>query len=152
MTRTLSGSGLLLGAAVLFLTPLAWAQSGPAADRYDRAAETSLIGTIVHVVSAADADGIVGVHLDLKTEQGLVKVSLGPAMFIGMNNFSFLADDRVTITGAYVMHSGGTVFWTRVIVKEGHTLTLRNEDGSPRWPNATADDPDGCGVSHARVW
>jgi hypothetical protein len=151
MTRRLARSGLLLAAA-LVLPPLAWAQSGPSSDRYDRATETSISGTIVHVVSAADADGMVGVHLDLKTEQGLVKVSLGPAMFIGMNNFSFLADDRVTMTGAYVTHATRTVLWTRVISKEGHTLTLRNEDGSPRWPNATADAPDGCGVSHAPVW
>jgi hypothetical protein len=151
MTRRLAGSGLLLAAA-LVLPPLAWAQSGPPSDRYDRSAETSLSGTIVHVVAAADADGTVGVHLDLKTAQGLVKVSLGPAMFIGMNNFSFLADDRVTMTGAYVTHATGTVLWTRVIAKEGRTLTLRDEDGSPRWPNATADDPDGCGVSHAPVW
>jgi hypothetical protein len=39
----------------------------------------------------------------------------------------------------------------RTITKNGKTLALRNGDGTPRWPNATADDPDGCGVPHGAV-
>jgi hypothetical protein len=35
--------------------------------------------------------------------------------------------------------------------QQAKTLTLRNPDGTPRWKQATADDPDGCGVSHAPV-
>ena len=76
---------------------------------------------------------------------------LGPAMFIGMNNVSFFADEQVLVTGAFVSHDGEMALWARQITKGGKTLTLRNPDGAPRWPFATADDPDGCGVSHAPV-
>jgi hypothetical protein len=80
-----------------------------------------------------------------------VRVHLGPAVFIGMNNFSFLADDLVLVRGAYVSHDGDVAVWARQVSKEGKTLALRDENGAPRWTQATADDPDGCGVSHAPV-
>ena len=51
--------------------------------------------------------------------------------------------------GAYVSHDGDVALWARQVSKEGKTLALRSPDGTPRWPLATADDPDGCGVSHA---
>jgi hypothetical protein len=92
------------------------------------------------------------VHLNLKTATGsVVRVHLGPAVFIGMNNFSFLVDDLILVTGADVSHAGEDAVWARQVSKEGHTLVLRSADGTPRWPLATADDPDGCGLSHDPV-
>jgi hypothetical protein len=72
-------------------------------------------------------------------------------MFIGMNNFSFLKDETVAIRGARVTRSGETAIWARLIVKDGKTLVLRDDDGTPRWPRATIEDPDGCGVEHAPI-
>src|SRR6185295_17575052 len=89
-----------LGASTVF------AQAANAPDQKPPAAEISTSGTILHVVSAAAPDGTVGVHLDVRTPAGLVKVSVGPAMFIGMNNFFFFADEAVHITGTYVVHDG----------------------------------------------
>jgi len=97
-------------------------------------------------------DGTVGVHLNLTTATGVVvKVHLGPAIFIGMNNFAFCAEDEVVVTGSLVSHAGETALWARQVNKAGKTLTLRSPDGTPRWPYATADDPDGCGISHGPV-
>ncbi len=39
---------------------------------------------------------------------------------------------------------------TALRLRTRHRLTKR-EDGTPRWPFATTEDPDGCGVSHAPV-
>ena len=72
-------------------------------------------------------------------------------MFIGMNNFSFFADDQILVRGAYVSHDGEVAIWARQVEKGGKTLDLRTADGTPRWPLATAEDPDGCGVSHGPV-
>jgi hypothetical protein len=138
-------AGLLVTSAVAQSPSVATAQ-------YDQTAEVSYGGIIAGVVSVAGPDGTVGVHLNLKTGTGvIVKVQLGPAMFIGMNNFSFLMDDQVLITGSFVSHGGDMALWAREVYKGGKTLTLRSPDGTPRWPFATADDPDGCGVSHAPV-
>jgi hypothetical protein len=119
---------------------------------YDPASEVTLGGMITGVVATTAADGTVGVHLNLATaRKEVVKVHLGPAMFIGMNDGFFLAEDQVEVTGAFVSHDGQTALWARTITKNGKTLTLRNADGVPRWKLATADDPDGCGVSHGPV-
>jgi len=116
---------------------------------YDPAKETTIAGTITQVVSVAAPDGTVGVHLNVRIATGeIVRVHLGPAMFIGMNNFYFIAEDHVAIRGAFVMHDGVVGFWARQISKGAETLTLRDPDGTPRWPRATAEDPDGCGVPH----
>ena len=53
--------------------------------------------------------------------------------------------------GAYVSHDGDVAVWARQVSKGGKTLALRDENGAPRWTQATAEDPDGCGVSHAPV-
>lgn len=144
MMKRLGLSLLILGA----VATTAAAQSG----QYDPAIEGSYGGIVTSVVSASGPDGTVGVHLNLKTATGtIVKVHLGPAVFIGMNNFFFFADDQILVKGAYVSHDGDVALWAREVSKEGKTLTLRGPDGTPRWPLATAADPDGCGVSHDPV-
>ena len=118
---------------------------------YDPAAETQVSGPIVGVVSAPAPDGKVGVHLQVKTETGIVNVHVGPALFIGDNNFYFFAEEQVQVTGAVVGRGADAAIWARTVTKGNKTLILRNEDGTPRWTLATADDPDGCGVPHAPI-
>jgi len=94
-------------------------------ERYDKSRETMVSGPIRYVISGASQDGVVGVHIELKTPSGPVRVALGPALFIASK--------------------------ARTITKDGKNfLVLRDEDGTPRWERAT-DDPDGCGVSHAPI-
>ena len=64
---------------------------------------------------------------------GVVRVHVGPAIFIGMNNFSFFTDEQVLVTGPIVSHAGESAVWARQITKGSKTLTLRSPDGSPRW-------------------
>jgi hypothetical protein len=132
---------------VLLLGAIAFAQTAP----YNPAAETSVSGTIRYVISVVGPDGSVGVHFELKTASGPVRVHVAPAVFIGMNNFSFFADDTVAIRGARVGKGADEAIWARLVVKDGKTLVLRDDDGTPRWPRATDEDPDGCGISHAPV-
>jgi hypothetical protein len=148
MIRNLARSVLAL---CVFATAAA-AQPPGVPVEYDSHTEGSYAGVVTGVISVTGVDGTVGVHLNLKTATGtIVKVHLGPAMFIGMNNFSFFADDLIQVRGAYVSHEGDVALWARQVSKDGKTLTLRGPDGGPRWPVATADDPDGCGVSHDPV-
>ena len=144
MTRTLALSSL----ALVLSVSVAAAQSA----RYDPQTEQTYGGVITQVISVTGADGTVGVHLNVKTATGTtVQVQLAPAVFIGMNNFSFFAEELVLVKGAPVNHDGTVAIWAREVSKGGHTLTLRDADGTPRWPFATADDPDGCGIAHAPV-
>jgi hypothetical protein len=119
--------------------------------QYDPSKEVAVSGVIRYVVSVTAPDGTVGVHLELTTPEGPVRVHIAPAMFVGMNNFSFLTDETVAVKGAKVTKAGETAIWARQVVKDGKTLVLRDDDGTPRWPRATMDDPDGCGLAHAPV-
>lgn len=147
MMRNLALSLFVLGAAATIS-----AIQPPPAGKYDPANEATFGGVVATVVSVAGPDGNVGVHLNLKTATGtIVKIELGPAMFIGMNNFSFFADDQILVKGAYVSHDGDVAVWAREVSKGGKTLALRGTDGTPRWPAVGAEDPDGCGIPHAPV-
>ena len=66
---------------------------------YNGAAEKVVSGTIKTAVALPAADGSVGVHLDLRTAEGMVDVHVAPAMFIGQENFWFFADEAVVVTG-----------------------------------------------------
>jgi hypothetical protein len=115
--------------------------------RYDRAAEKSLAGTIKAVVSYPASDGSYGVHFDLETATGMVNVHVGPAAFIGEQNFCFFAEDKVQIVGAKVTTDGRTAYWAKAVMNGANVLVLRNEDGTPKWTPGT-DGTDGCGVAH----
>jgi hypothetical protein len=121
------------------------AQSGSIA--YNPMEETTINGTILHVVSMQGPDGF-GVHFDLKTPTGLVNVHVAPAVFIGVSNFWFFADDEVELIGVKTFIDGNKSFLVRTIKKvDGKTLKLRGPDGRPLWTPAI-DGTDGCGVSH----
>jgi hypothetical protein len=148
MNRHFAVSAFVIAAC----TALAAQTPASAPRTYDPSTEVTYGGVVTQVVATTGPDGTVGVHLDLATARGSsVRVHLGPAMFIGMNDAAFFASDEVLVTGAFVTHDGEVALWARTITKNGKTLALRGPDGTPRWPFATADDPDGCGVSHAPV-
>lgn len=120
------------------------------APRYDKTKEVTVSGPVRYVLPGAGQDGVIGVHLEVTTPTGLVRVAIGPALFIAANNYYFFADEQVTIVGAKAGANGE--IWARNVTKDGKTfLILRDEDGTPRWERATADDPDGCGVSHEPI-
>jgi hypothetical protein len=141
--RSFAGSATLV--AWIAASAALLAQSGSIA--YNPTEETTISGTILHVVSLQAPDGF-GVHLDLKTPAGLVNVHLAPAVFIGISNFWFFADDEIEITGVTMVVDGNKSFVVRTIKKAGgKTLNVRGPDGRPLWTPAV-DGTDGCGVSH----
>src|SRR3954462_3385105 len=100
MSKTLAAAG-----AFFLLAAVATAQTIAG---YDPANETSVSGIIRYVISTTGPDGQVGVHAELRTPDGPVRVHLGPALFIGMNNFSFFTDETIAIRGARVTFKGET--------------------------------------------
>ena len=143
MTRNVCIHVFVLG---LLAAPIVAQSVATPSSAYDRARETLVAGTIDGVDAYAAADGTVGVHLEVNTGRDFVRIHVGPATYIGQNNFFFLKDERVSIVGARV--HGGSAVWARAITKGSVILVLRNEDGTPKWTPAT-DGADGCGVNHA---
>src|SRR5262245_20665444 len=111
--RVVMISKCISGVVILSATAVLAAQS-PA---YERTAERTISGTIKSVGSFPGADGSVGVHIDLRTPDGLVEISVGPAAFIGQNNFWFFADDPVVVIGAREQAAGDVV--QAKVIKKG---------------------------------
>ena len=146
MTRSLVSRGV---AVTLWLAASAGilAQSGSI---YDPSAEITVTGTIKHVVSFTAPDGSVGVHLDFTTPDGMLNVHVAPALYIGMQNFWFFADDQLELVGVKSVVDGNKAFIARAVKKEGKALSLRHADGKPAWTPAV-EGTDGCGVAHAAL-
>jgi hypothetical protein len=138
MTSTFTSGVLVICASAMLA-----AQSPPS---YDRTEERVFSGTIKSVGSFPAADGSVGVHIDLKTPDGLLDIRIGPAAFIGQNNFWFFADDPIVVIGAKEPASDGAI-WAKAIQKGSQVLSLRGDTGMPKWKPAI-DGIDGCGVNH----
>jgi hypothetical protein len=136
-------SKCISGILVLSATTMLAAQSP---SPYDRTAERAISGTIKSVGAFPAADGSVGVHIDLKTPDGMLDIRVGPAAFIGQNNFFFFADDPIVVIGAKEPQSDGTIL-AKAIQKGSHVLTLRTDAGAPKWSPAS-EGIDGCGVNH----
>ena len=138
-------SKCISGVLIVSATAMLAAQS----PGYDRAAERTISGTIKSVGSFPATDGAVGVHIDLRTPDGLVEISVAPAVFIGQNNFWFFADDQVVITGAPERGSDG-LLRARVVQKGSQLFVARTDAGAPKWTPAN-EGVDGCGVNHLPV-
>ncbi len=138
-------SKCISGVVILSATAVLGAQS----PTYERTAERTISGTIKSVGSFPAADGTVGVHIDLRTPDGLVEISVGPAAFIGQHNFWFFADDPIVVIGAREQASDDVVR-AKVIQKGSQVLVLRTDIGAPKWTPAV-EGIDGCGVNHLPV-
>ena len=136
-------SKCISGVLVLSATAMLTAQSP---SRYDVTAERAISGVIKSVGSFPAADGSVGVHIDLKTADGLLDIRVGPAAYVGQNNFWFFADDPIVVIGAKEPQSDGAIL-AKVIQKGSQVLVLRSDSGVPKWSPAT-EGIDGCGVTH----
>ena len=122
-----------------------------AAQSYDKAAEKAYSGTIKTVVSFQAPDGSVGVHFDLKTEDGrYLSVHVAPALYIGMENFFFFADDKVEVIGTQATYDGNIFVAARLIQKGNQMLVVRDETGRPKWTGFD-NGIDGCGVNHIPI-
>jgi hypothetical protein len=141
MISKFTSAVLVIGASAMLA-----AQSPPS---YDRASERVVSGIIKSVGSFPAADGSVGVHIDLKTADGLLDIRVGPAAFIGQNNFWFFADDPIVVIGAKELAPDGAI-WAKTIQKGSQVLTLRGDLGLPKWKPAI-DGIDGCGVNHLPI-
>jgi hypothetical protein len=138
ITKWLSGALVLSASAVLV------AQSP---SPYNGVAERVVSGTIKTAVALPAADGSVGVHLELRTAEGIVDIHVAPAMFVGQENFWFFADEAVVVTGFALPGDPDGPIWAKAVKKGATVLVLRREDGTPRWTTGN-DGVDGCGVNH----
>jgi hypothetical protein len=74
-----------------------------------------------------------GVHLLLKTEQGMMNVHLGPAWYVENQDVKIAPKDRLEVKGSRVTIDGTPVVIAAEVRKGAEVLALRDDSGIPRW-------------------
>ncbi len=103
------------------------------APSYDPKTVISVSGTVAKVTQQTGPRGWNGTHLSLKTQDGVVDVHLGPASFISQQGFQFTEGDQIEVTGSKITYQNATAIIAREVKKGGKVLTLRDEQGYPKW-------------------
>jgi hypothetical protein len=125
-----------LCAAAAFLGGALVSAQGPGHHKgmrmYDPKTEQTFKGTVEAVTQGAGGHGM-GMHLTVKTADGVQEVMLGPAQFIADKQFTFAKGDSVEVTGSKVTMGRSESVVAREVIKDGKTLTLRDKSGRPEW-------------------
>ena len=119
---------------ILTTATFAFAQGGPRAPRaYNPATETTITGTVQDVLHPSAYNGMVGTHVNLKTQNGVIEVHVGPEAFIAKQNFSIEKGDTLTVTGSKQVIAGQNELIARDVKKGDKVLILRDDNGVPKW-------------------
>jgi hypothetical protein len=130
---------MFIGVTLLLAVPVLMAQAGMGGGRsrgarnYNPATEVTVKGTVEEVTQTTGQRGWAGIHLTLKTDQGAYEVHVGPASYISAQQFAFAKGESVEVVGSKTNVGGQGVLIARQITKDGKTLTLRDEQGFPKW-------------------
>ncbi len=100
---------------------------------YDPKTVTTVSGTVAKVTQQTGPRGWAGTHLTLQTKDGALDVHLGPTSFISQQGFQFAEGDQIEVTGSKVTYQNAPAIIAREVKKDGKVLTLRDEQGYPKW-------------------
>jgi hypothetical protein len=133
-TRHSFGQFLAIAVALSAAAAYAWGQGhAMRTPLYDTNTEVTFSGVVQAVKEVPGAGRGTGTHLIVKADDEMRTVHVGPTWYLEKNSYSFSKGDRVEVTGSKVKYQGEEVVIAREIKKDGHTWTLRNEQGVPLW-------------------
>ncbi len=95
---------------------------------YNPATVVTISGTITDILSV----NTWGMHIKMKTSDGVTGVHLGPEWFL-KNKITLAAGDIVTAVGSKVNMNGENVIIAKTITKGTSTVQLRNDNGVALW-------------------
>ena len=107
-------------------------RGGPAARMFDPATVTTVSGEVGAVRTIEGRRGA-GVHLDLKTAEGLLDVHLGPAAFLAAKGLTLQQGDTVEVKGSRLQLAGKPALVAQSVRKGDTTVALRDASGVPAW-------------------
>ena len=103
--------------------------------KYDKAAETTIIGTVEDVMDfECPVSNAEGNHVVLATAEGKVVVHVAPAKFLKQYGIVLNKGDKLTITGARMKDAeGGDTMIARTITSDQAMISVRDPNGKPLW-------------------
>ncbi len=106
---------------------------------YNPQAVETLVGSVTAVnrVNPKRSGRPAQVVMLLKTDQGTVKVHLGPVDYLNSQAIKLAAGDQVQVRGVRLNRPRMTVFMAGSVTKDGQVLQLRDDaTGRPLWATA----------------
>lgn len=100
---------------------------------YNPATERTVDGEVVRVEVAPGKRGPRGVIAWMKSGDEFLPVHLGPAWFLKDENMKVEKGDRLIVLGSEISERGGPALIAREFKKQDHLLTLRDDEGVPKW-------------------
>ena len=136
---------LVLALSLVF-TVCAWAQStdtsrgggrGMGGMRFwDANAITTITGTVASIETTAGRGGGPGgmIRLTVSVNTEKMNVVVGPSSYLAEQKITINVKDKLTIKGSKVERNGNTMLVASEITKDKKAYTLRDADGTPKWP------------------
>jgi hypothetical protein len=110
----------------------AGSRRGSMARGFDPATVTTISGEVLAVNSLPAARGS-GIHMDVKTENDVIDVHLGPSWFLDQQKTKIAQGDAIEVTGSKVTLSGKPALVAQTVKKGSDVLALRDAAGVPAW-------------------
>ena len=111
-----------------------WGMGSAYQRMYNSQTVETVSGTVESVEKFTPMKGMYsGIHLMVKTSEGVIPVHLGPDWYVEKQDVKFAKGDKVDVTGSKVNFNGKPAIIAQKIKKDGGTLVLRNSAGIPEW-------------------
>jgi hypothetical protein len=111
-----------------------WGRGSEYVRLYDAKTVETIKGEVVRVRTFTPGKGMSsGVHLELKTDVGMLPVHLGPSWYIENQDTGIEARDIVEVMGSRVVFDGQLALIAAEVRKGEGALRLRDQDGYPAW-------------------
>jgi hypothetical protein len=101
---------------------------------YDTATVKTVEGEVSKVEYFSPKQGMgQGVHLQLKKDDELLAVHLGPRWFLDKQDVQIAKGDHIKVTGSLITINEQPVIIAAEIAKDDEILRLRDDKGFPAW-------------------
>ena len=111
-----------------------WGPGGAYGRMYDPAKVQTVTGKVLAVEKFKPRKGMgTGIHLKLKTDQGVIPVHLGPSWYIDKLDTKIKKGDTVEVKGSRVTFNGKPAIIAAEVKKGDKVLKLRDDAGIPAW-------------------
>lgn len=101
--------------------------------KYDSKSEQTINGNVLRILRVQFTDGNCYFIAVVQIDSGVILVNLGPVWFADENNIVINEGDAVQISGSMIRTNGRYILVGSQLKKDGQTLQLRNQTGSPQW-------------------
>lgn len=135
-------------AAIIFFIPsvdlmsqndtINWGRNSRYNKMYDAKTLTQIKGEVIAIDQIApNKAASVGIHIIVKTKTEKYTIHLGPKWYLDKQKLQLKVGDKVEVQGSEVNIDSEQTIIAKEIIKNGHTLILRDQTGKPLWSGNT---------------